>query len=151
MPAYTSYQASFTPSVSQDNYTLEANDAGDKALVKWVSWGGRLTVSTSYQTRWVRPTTAGSSTFTALATENANPRYSPLCRVGTFATAPSLPSAPDALHLQDWNAHGGVGLIVLPLGAEWEIINGLLTNQLSCRNGVGTDANGSSYGISWEE
>ena len=144
MPAFSAHNGAFTPATTQDNWCAEADTAGDVLTVVSIGWGGRLTTSTGYRTRWVRPTTAGSGVFTALANEAHTPSYAtPLGRVGTFATAPVLPTDPDNLHAQDWNAHGGLGYIVMPLAREWKIINGLLTAQISCRNVAGTDANGS--------
>ena len=152
MPAFSGYRADHTPSTTADNYTLDATGTGKTARVRWISWGGRGTTSTGYQTRWVRPTTAGV-TPTAGAMEAQNPLYAtPSCTLATiWGTQPVLPASPDALHLQDWNVHGGVGMIVLPLGAEWIVTTGILTAELSCRNGAGTDAALSSYGICWEE
>jgi hypothetical protein len=154
MSAFRAYQGAHTPATNQDNYTFEADTAGDVAQVTEISWGGRLTTSTGYRTRWVRPSTAGSSTFTAVgAIQGAGPNIgaTALCRFGTFATAPTLPADPTALHAQDWNAHGGIGYIVLPLGSPWFVINGVSQAQISCRNVAGTDANGSSYGLGWSE
>ena len=153
MPTFTGSNGAFTPATNQDNYTLEADTAGDVAKVVSIGWGGRLTTSTGYRTRWTRPTTAGSSTFTALTKASHTPSYdTPLCRVGTFATAPTLAADPAGnLFSQDWNAHGGLGFVVLPLANPWYLIQGLLTSQLSCRNIAGTDASGSSYQVTWEE
>ena len=152
MPSFSGHQGANTPATNQDNWTLDADTAGDVARVISIGWGGRLTTSTGYRTRWVRPTTAGTGTFTALGNEAHHPGYAtPLCRIGTFATAPVLPTDPDNLHAQDWNAHGGVGYVVMPLAKEWIVINGLLQGQISCRNVAGTDASGSSYGTTWDE
>ena len=152
MPSFSGNQGAHTPSTTQDNWTLDADTAGDVLKVVSIGWGGRLTTSTGYRTRWVRPTTAGTGIFTALGTEVHSPGYpTPLGAFGTFGTAPVLPSDPDALHAQDWNAHGGVGYVVLPLSSPWWVINGLLTDHLSCRNVAGVDANGSSYSLTWEE
>ena len=152
MVSFSGMRAAFTPSTSADNWTLHADAGGDLAKVRYVTWGGELTASTAYRTRFVRPTTGGS-TPTAGATEGANPRFATpnSAFVTGWTTQPTLPSTPDALFLTSWNAHGGLGILVLPPGSEWEVINGLLQAQLSCRNDVGTDANGSSYGVSWEE
>ncbi len=154
MPGFAGHIAAFTPATNDDNWTLEAEDAGDVAHVRSVSWGGELTASTAYRTRWVRPTTAGVGAGTAGSVEAVNPGYAtPLVAFfTTYATTqPVLPSTPDALYLTSWNAHGGLGILVLPPGQEWDIINGLLTASVSCRNDVGVDANGSSYGVSWNE
>lgn len=154
MPKFAGNQGGHTPATNQDNWTLDADTAGEIALVTEIGWGGRLTSSTAYRTRWVRPSTAGASTFTAVgAIQKKGPSLAPAAglRFGTFATAPVLPTDPANLHAQDWNAHGGIGYIVLPLGAPWYVVNGVEQGQLSCRNVVGTDAAGSSYGVGWEE
>ena len=58
--------------------------------------------------------------------------------------------------MSDWPyarqpVHGGQGMVVMPLANPWWIVNGILTGQVSCRNIAGTDANGSSYEVSYEE
>lgn len=153
MTQFTVERGAFTPATNQDNYTLDANDAGDVMRVVSVSFGGRLTTSTGYRTRWVRPTTAGAGIFTALTEGDHNPGHATANgRAGTFATAPTLPTDPAGnLLAMDWNAHGGIGYIALPLAAPWIIVNGLAQAQISCRNIAGTDANGSNYSATWEE
>jgi YD repeat-containing protein len=153
MPSFSWNNGAFTPATTNDNWTLEADTAGDFCKVVSIGWGGRLTTSTGYRTRWTRPTTAGASTFTALTKASHTPGYdTPLCRTGTFATAPVLATDPAGnLHAQDWNAHGGLGYIVLPLANPWFLSNGVLQGQVSCRNVAGTDANGSSYTVTIEE
>lgn len=152
MSTHSAGNGAFTPATNQDNWTLDSQTAGIFGKVIAIGWGGRLTTSTGYRTRWVRPTTAGSSTFTALTTNHHQPNQtSPGARVGTFATAPTLPSDPSNLWAQDWNAQGGLGAIVLPLANPWWFVNGVLQGQISCRNVAGTDANGSSYECTWEE
>lgn len=153
MPTYTSGNGAFTPSASQDNWTLDSQTAGVFGKVVAIGWGGRLTTSTGYRTRWTRPTTAGSSTFTALTNAYHQPNYATVgSRVGTFASAPTLAADPAGnLFAQDWNAQGGQGLFVPPLANPWWFVNGILQGQISCRNIAGTDANGSSYEVTVEE
>lgn len=153
MPTYTSGNGAFTPATNQDNWTLDSQTAGVFGKVVGIGWGGRLTTSTGYRTRWTRPTTIGSSTFTALVNSYHQPNYVTVgSRVGTFATAPVLAADPAGnLWAQDWNAQGGVGLIYMPLANPWFFVNGILTGQISCRNIAGTDANGSSYEVTVEE
>jgi hypothetical protein len=153
MPTYTSGNGAFTPSTSGDNWTLDSQTAGVFAKVIAIGWGGQLTTSTGYRTRWTRPTTIGSSTFTALTNAYHQPNYGTVgSRVGTFATQPILAADPSGnLWAQSWNAQGGVGMIVMPLANPWWISNGILTGQISCRNINGTDANGSSYEVTVEE
>jgi hypothetical protein len=129
------------------------NTTGNLGRVRLVTWGGRLTTATGYRTRWARPSTEGSSTFTTLTPVALSPYFTtPNCRAGTFATAPTLPTDPSNLWAEDWNAFGGGGSLVLPLGAEWVFANTATGyKQISCRNVAGTDANGSSYGGTWEE
>lgn len=154
MSGFSANQGAHTPSTTQDNWTLEADGAGEVGMVSSIGWGGRLTTSTGYRTRWVRPSTAGSGIFTAVGAiqgEGPNVAATALLRFGTFATAPTLPADPAALHAQDWNGHGGLGYIVLPLATPWYVINGVSAGQLSCRNVAGVDASGSSYGVHWSE
>lgn len=153
MPSFAANNGAFTPSTSQDNYTVDSQTAGVFGKIVMINWGGRLTTSTGYRTRWTRPTTIGSSTFTALTLAYEQPNYTSAgARCGTFATAPVLASDPAGnLFATDWNAQGGVGVVVHPLADPWWFVNGVLTGQISCRNIAGTDAAGSSYGVKWEE
>jgi hypothetical protein len=153
MPSLSCGNGAFTPATSQDNWTLDSQTAGVVGKLTAIGWGGRLAASTGYRTRWTRPTTIGSSTFTALTSAFAHPNFVTFgARIGTFATAPVLPTDPAGnLWAQDWNGQGGGGALVLPLGQEWYIVNGVLTGQISCRNIAGTDANGSSYELTYFE
>ena len=154
MPAFTGNRNAHTPSLTADNYTLEGDVAGDYCKVRGVNWGGQLVASTAYFTWWARPTTAGVGAPTNGEVEPHNPRYvtNLVEFIDTYATTPPVkPTTPTALFATAWNAHGGLGILMLPPGLEWEIANGLLADSISCRNDVGVDASGSSYGISWEE
>lgn len=153
MPTYTSNNGAFTPSTSQDNWTLDSQSTGVFGKIVMIGWGGQLTTSSGYRTRWTRPTAAGSSTFTALTNAYHQPNYTSFgSRVGTFATPPTLAADPSGnLWGQSWNAQGGVGVIVPPLANPWWFVNGALQGQISCRNINGVDANGSSYDVTVEE
>lgn len=153
MPTYTSGNGAFTPSTSTDNWTLDSQTAGVFGKVVAVGWGGRLTTSTGYRTRWTRPTGAASGAFTALTNAYHQPNYVTFgSRTGTFATPATLAADPGGnLWAQDWNAQGGVGDIIHPLANPWWFVNGVLQGQISCRNIAGTDANGSSYEVTVEE
>jgi YD repeat-containing protein len=153
MPTMTCGNGAFTPSTSGDNWTLDSQSAGVFGKVVAIGWGGRLTTSTGYRTRWTRPTTIGSGTFTALTSAFHQPNYATFgSRIGTFATQPVLATDPAGnLWAQDWNAQGGLGMIVMPLANPWWFVNGILTGQISNRNIAGTDANGSSYEVTVEE
>ena len=157
MPTFSAGPGStFTPSLTLDNWTLDAATAGEMARVVSIGFGGRLTTSTGYSTRWTRPTTAGATpvNFTASAYSPNFPTPTVTC-VDTWTTEPVLAvgtgAAAENLHYQAWNAHGGLGYIVLPLANPWWIIGGLLRGQVSCRNMSGVDADGSSYSVVWEE
>lgn len=145
----------FTPAAhatNMNNWTLEADTAGDIGRVKMFSWGGRGTTSTGYRTRWARPTTNGASSFTSLVPTSSNPSAASLCRCGTFATASIGPADPACLFAQDWNVLGGGGVIVLPIGGEWMVAGTAAPYaEVSCGNIAGADANVSSYGVTWEE
>lgn len=153
MPTYTSGNGAFTPSTTQDNWTLDTQSSGVFCKVVGIGWGGQLTTSSGYRTRWTRPTTLGSSTFTALTNAYHQPNYTAVgSRVGTFATQPVLAADPAGnLWAQSWNAQGGVGAIYMPLANPWWAVNGVLQSQISCRNINGVDANGSSYEVTVEE
>jgi hypothetical protein len=157
MPTMTSGNGAFTPSTSADNWVWDLNTAGVFGKVIAIGWGGRLTTSTAYRTRWTRPTSAASGTFTALTSAYHQPNYTSFgSRVGTFSNAATLPADPGGnLWAQDWNAQGGVGMVVMPLANPWWGVGptqtGPLQGQIACRNIQGTDANGSSYECSIEE
>jgi len=156
MPSFNAGNGAFTPSTSQDNFTLDSQSTtGVFARITQVSWGGSGTSSIGYRTRWTRPSTIGSSTFTAITFAANNINYtSAAAQFGTFATAPTLVADPGTnLFSMDWNVQGGGGILILPLAQPWWIVGGGTSNkqQLSCRNTKGTDANLSSYSVTWEE
>jgi hypothetical protein len=75
-------------------------------------------------------------------------------RFGTFATSATLGTDPaNNLFAQDWNVLGGGGVIVLPIGGEWLVVNSSTAGhqQIACRNVAGVDASLSSYGTQWQE
>lgn len=153
MSAFGGGNGAFTPSTSVDIWVLEADATGEVGKITTIGWGGRLTTSTGYRTRWTRPSTNASSTFTSLSPQSGMPATTPTCRLGTFATSATLPADPSNLFAQDWNAAGGVGYMVLPLASPWIAVNSSTAGhqQIVCRNVAGTDANGSNYTLSWEE
>lgn len=154
MGAFTGGQAGHTPSLTQDNWCLDANAANKMGQVTAIGWGGRLTTPVGYRTRWTRPTTIGSSTHTPIASAIHGPllTVAPLLLLGTYVTAPVLATDPGGnLHSQDWNAFGGLGFVNLPIDTPWWLINAVLTGQISCRNVAGVDVAGSSYEVSWKE
>lgn len=153
MSAYGGGNGAFKPATNQDSWVLDADTAGDTAHITEIGWGGRLTASTGYRTRWSRPTTNAASTFTSLAPQAKTPNSTPLCRLGTFATAATLAADPSNLYATDWNAHGGIGFVAMPIAQPWLVVNSATAGhgQVTCRNVAGTDANGSSYTVSWVE
>lgn len=155
MPTFSSGNGAFTPSTTVDNWNLDyIVTAGSFGKVVAIGWGGRLTTSTGYRTRWTRPTTAGTSSFTVLTNAYHQPNYVAVQgRVGQYKNVnPTLATDPAGnLWAQDWNAQGGVGMIVMPLANPWWVVNGVLQSQISCINIAGTDASGSSYEVTVEE
>jgi hypothetical protein len=156
MPSFNAGNAAFTPPITNDNWTLDAQSTtGVFARVTQVSWGGSGTSSIGYRTRWTRPSTDGSSTFTAITFAGNNPNYvTPALQFGTFATAPTVVADPGTnLFSMDWNVQGGGGILILPLAQPWWLLGGGTSNkqQLSCRNTKGGDASLSSYSVTWEE
>lgn len=154
MAQFSAQNGAFTPAAhatNANNWALEADTLGDIGKVKMFGWGGRGTTSTGYRTRWGRATTLGV-TFATLNPVANNPSATPLCRCGTFTTAPVLAADPAALWAQDWNVLGGGGVIVLPIGGEW-MVAGVSAPyaEIACGNIAGADASLSSYGLTWEE
>ena len=120
-----------------------------------IGWGGMASTSTGYSTRWVRPTTAGTGAKTAITIGYSQPNYATAAFTISSAYATSEPIVPAVgtgeLWSQDWNAQGGVGVIVMPLANPWWVSTGVLVGALECQNVAGTDANLSSYTVTWEE
>jgi hypothetical protein len=154
MSTFAGSNSNFTPSTSVDNYVLDAtNTTGAVGIVESIGWGGQLNTATSYRTTWARPATNASSTFTSVTPQAGNPAQTPVCRLGTFATSASLSAEPAGLFTESWNAFGGLGYVTFPINGAW-IVVGTTTagqGQIACRNRAGTDASGSTYGISWRE
>ncbi len=155
MPTMTAGNGVFTPSINTDNWCWDTQTAGVFGKVVAIGWGGRLTTSTAYRTRWARPLNACTGTFTALTSAYHQPNYTSGTfgsRIGTFTNSGGLPVDPGGnLWAQDWNAQGGVGMIVMPLANPWWAVNGVLNGQICCRPVVGLDPNGSSYEVTIEE
>lgn len=156
MPTFAASRDNFTPSTSNDNWTLDYNaTAGTFGKVVQFGWGGELTTSTAYNTRWCRPTTKGAGSGTAITLAPHQPNFGSAggSVYSTYATTqPALPATGASdLWNQAWNAQGGVGVVVLPLANPWWVANGAGQASISCRNIAGTDANGSSYSVVFEE
>ena len=133
-----------------------AATAGTLGKVVEFSWGGSLTTSSGYRTRWTRPTTGGTQAAGTTITLGYNqPNYTTAggALYSTYTTSqPVLAADPSGnLHRQDWNGQGGLGFIALPLNNPWWLSSSILTSSLSCRNTLGTDASASSYHVAWEE
>jgi hypothetical protein len=154
MPEFYGGSVSITPNTTNDNWTLNAvNTAHSFGKIFEIFWGGQLTTSQGYATRWTRPTAAGT-TPTVITLGYGQPQYvtANANLSSTWTTQPALAVSPSGnLFGQSWNAQGGQGSIVLPLDKEWWVHADFLTGQFSCRNTVGTDASGSSYFIGWKE
>jgi hypothetical protein len=155
MPTFAGGNGAFTPSTTNDSWTIDAVGTGVFGKIVEIGWGGRLTTSTGYRTRWTRPTAAGTGAKTALTIAAHQPNYAAAAftLTSTYATTqPTLPADPAGnLWAQDWNSQGGVGVIAMPLANPWWVVTGVLQGALSCRNVAGTDASGSSYHVVWEE
>lgn len=149
---YTAGRSGITPVVTSDNWTLQADAAGEMGAIVGLSAGGEATASTAMRTRVVRPTTAGvTPTNGTPGVGHPNAQAAKLAFATGWTTQPVIPAdGVGELFVQSWNAHGG-GYIwkATPGVDEIILINGLLTGQISCRNPVGTGV--SSYGLSWTE
>jgi hypothetical protein len=156
MAQFTANRGSFTPvahATQADNYVLTVLTVGMLAKVKMINWGGRGTTSTGYRTRWGRVNNT-PVTPTALTATSNNPNATAMASVNSYGTQATIAADPTGLFVQDWNVLGGGGVVVLPIGGEWQIVGGALGtafNQIACGNIAGADASVSSYGITWEE
>lgn len=159
MPTFSANRQSFTPAAwsvsSVPNWCLDAVAAGTFGKITIISWGGSLTTSTGYSTRWARPTTAGTGTKTTIQQGALQPNYTApgLFATTSYGTSQPVFPAQDVgdLWSERWNAQGGVGAIVMPLANPWWVVNSAGTGALGCQNYNGVDATGSSYGVTWEE
>ncbi len=151
MGGFNVSRAAFTPSATQ-SLVLDADTAGDYGKVTKVTWGGELTTSTASRTRWVRPSTLGT-TPTAIVTEESHPSNTGRCTVNTYATAPVIPAAPVALLGISWNQHGGGGIwSASQPDEEWVAVQGILPGaQIACVQDVGTVGTSMSTSIHWRE
>jgi hypothetical protein len=152
----TSGNGAFQPSLSSDNWVWDTSAAGVFGKVIAIGWGGRLTTSTAYRTRWSRPTTIAQGTFSVLTSAFHQPNYVTFgSKVGTFSIVAVYTADPGGnLWAQDWNAQGGVGMIVMPLANPWWGVFGIASSvgqQIGCKNVQGVDNNGSSYEVTVEE
>lgn len=156
MPTFSGGNGAFTPSTTNDNWTLDMTaQTYYQATVRMFGWGGSNTSSAAYRTRWTRPTSAGTGSKTSLTLAYHDPNYNSAGGTlqSTYGTLqPVLASDPSGnLYATDWNNQGGVGVVALPLANPWLIIGGILQGGLSCRNTKGTDASLSSYQVTWDE
>jgi len=159
MPTFSAQRDSFTPASwsqsSAPNWCLDAVGAGVFGKVIMIGWGGSLTTSTGYSTRWARPTSSGTGTKTTITLGYLQPNYTVAAFTAATSYATSQPVFPAQsvgdLWTQNWNGQGGVGVIVMPLANPWWVANGVLQSELGCQNYTGTDASGSSYSCEWEE
>lgn len=158
MPTFNAGRDNFTPAAftlsSAPNWCLEST-ATTLTKIVMIGWGGSLTTSTGYSTRWVRPTTAGTGARTAIVIGTDHPNFNSPAGLATSAYATSSPIVPAQavgdLWTQNWNGQGGVGVIVMPLANPWWVITAVLTGTIECQNYTGADAAGSSYNVTWEE
>lgn len=149
--SYTGGRSGITPATANDNWTLNADAAGEIARVSEFGWGGEATASAAMRTRVVRPTTAGATATAGTAgVKTPNAPTAQIQFVTAWTTQPVIPAdGVGELFVTSWNNHGGVVRWLAAPGEEIMIVNGVLTGQLSCRNAVGTGV--SSYWTHWEE
>lgn len=147
--------STFTPTASTttlNTWVLTTTTVGQTADVKMISWGGSGTSLVGYVTRWARVSNT-PATPTAYLIGSTNPLVTPIATCNTYGTV-ATGTADNHLFLQSWNVQGGGGAITLPIGGEWRIVGGALGtafNQVGCGNISGTDANLSTYRITWAE
>ena len=159
MPTFNAVHSNFTPASfsvsSTPNWCLDAVGTGVFGKIVMFSWGGGDTNSTSQNTRWVRPTAAGTGAKTAITIGYNQPNYTTAAFTATSSYGTSQPVVPAQgvgdLWNESWNSQGGVGAIALPLNNPWWVSTGILQGAFECQNTVGTSANTVSFGVTWEE
>ena len=146
---YSGSVRSITPSLSDDNWTLDAVSAGI-AKLKEVHWGGQATTSTAMHTRVARGNgEAGSGTGGNVAKlEGEGVPANDVDFNTTYATTQPTLDAAD-IYTESWNAHGGVIRWIADPDEEIWLITGQTFDLISCRNSVGTAT--SSYSVKWGE
>ncbi len=150
---YSATRNGHTPSLTLPNYAIEADAVGDYASIIAIGWGGSGTTSDGYITRWVRGTIASVGGTPIVAQQHSPGAQVAQCQFAhTFATAPTDPGVTLGLHIQNWNGHGGLGYLALPIAAPWFILNGNITDMnVLCQNDDGEGASLSSYSGTWTE
>lgn len=140
---------SITPSLTDDNFTLDVVSAG-LAKLKEISWGGEATTSTAMATRVARSNgEAGAQTNGNVANlEGQGVPANDADLVTTYATTQPTLNAAD-LYSESWNGHGGVVRWLADPEEEIWLITGQTLDLISCRNSVGVAV--SSYGCMWLE
>ena len=153
--AYSATRNGFTPGPTVSNWTLDADAAGDIAFIQSIGWGGSGTTSTGYVSRWARPTAVGVGIPTSIVPQQHTPGSQAAQCIFAFAyatTEPADPAVTIGLHIQNWNVHGGLGYLALPIAAPWIILNGNAAEQaITCITDTGTEASTSSYSAMWTE
>lgn len=156
MSQFSAANANFTPVANAtqiNNWVLTTLTAGQLAKIKMINWGGSGTSLVGYVTRWGRVSNT-PATPTALTMQSNNPGVTPTASCNTYATQATMAAQPAGLFQQNWNVQGGGGVVVLPIGGEWQTVGGALGtlfNQIGCGNVTGADAFLSNYGVQWEE
>jgi hypothetical protein len=148
--------ATYTPTASTttlSHYALTVLTVGQLAKVKMFSWGGDGTSLVGYVSRWTRVNNT-PVTAVALLIASSNPGVTPTGTCNTYSGTAPTGVADNNLFKINWNVQGGGGVVVLPIGGEWQVVGGALGtafNQIGAGNVTGADANLSSYNITWEE
>lgn len=147
----------FTPVPSTTDVNaavLTVTTVGQLAKVKMINWGGRGTSLVGYITRWARVTNTPVTAVARLISNGGSPTVTPQATVNTYSGTTAQATADTYLFKQNWNVQGGGGVIVLPIGGEWTVVGGALGtlfNQIGVGNIIGSDADLSNYGTTWEE
>jgi len=150
------FAASSNPTVTASSTNLAVHvltvlTAGQLARVKMINWGGADTSLISAQVRWSRVTNT-PATPTALTITPTNPGTTATATCNTYGTIATA-VANVQLFIQAWNQQGGGGVVVLPIGGEWQVVGGALGttyNQIGCGTVAGSGTN-CTFGITWEE
>ena len=145
---YSGSVKSITPSLTEDNWTLDASVSGIGRL-KEVSWSGESISSVAMQTRVARGNAEVTevTAVTAFKHSGADTPANKILLISEYTTEPTL-DAGDIV-AESWNSHGGLFRWTSDPEDEVWLITGMTLDLISCRNTVGVGV--STYSVSWNE
>lgn len=142
MPEFVGATGSITPSLSDDNWTLDAG-SGELGFITEVRWGGTSTTSEGMATRVQRSSgAAGAGTGGDVTEVDERGAANAIDYFTTYATTQPTLDAGELWGI-GWNVLGGAIRFAHATGFPFA------NETVSCRNDAGTGA--STYSCQWRE